>query len=181
MHKYICYLRNLMRHKWFTFVECCTVGVPWLGVIHDWSKFLPSEFIAYARHFEGDYPDWNDLDVWGKYHYTGPTTQRVKQDFDAAWNYHQKRNKHHWQYWVLINDEDGTYCLPMPDKYRREMLADWRGASRAYTGGDNTREWYAQRRDSIQLHPDTRAWIERELGGFASGRDTANCSTEAIE
>ncbi len=90
----------------------------------------------------------------------------AKEAFDAAWNHHQKANKHHWQYWCLAMDDDPDLVLPMPDRYRREMLADWRGAGRAYTGSDNTREWYLERRDKMRakLHPETRAWIEGELG-----------------
>ncbi len=53
----------------------------------------------------------------------------------------------------------------MPDKYMREMLADWRGAGRAITGKDNTKEWYqGKRQKTILLHPDNKAWIETELG-----------------
>jgi len=51
----------------------------------------------------------------------------------------------------------------MPDKYRREMLADWYGAGRAY-GNPDTSGWYQQNREQIQLHPKTRQWIEDMLG-----------------
>jgi hypothetical protein len=51
----------------------------------------------------------------------------------------------------------------MPDRYRREMLADWRGAGRAITGQDNTRAWYLKNRENIWLHPTTRTWVEHQL------------------
>lgn len=54
-------------------------------------------------------------------------------------------------------------ALPMPDKCRREMLADWRGASKAATGKDDTQNWYRKNKDKIILHPDTREWIEAHL------------------
>ena len=50
------YLKAVLKHKWFVFIECRKLGIPWLGVIHDLSKFLPSEFIPYARYFYGPYP-----------------------------------------------------------------------------------------------------------------------------
>lgn len=53
--------------------------------------------------------------------------------------------------------------LPMPDCYRREMLADWRGAGLAL-GKPDTRGWYLANRENIQLHPETRAWVEEQLG-----------------
>ena len=53
--------------------------------------------------------------------------------------------------------------LPMPDRYRREMLADWRGAGRAY-GNPDTRKWYEKHKHKIIIHAETRAWIESQLG-----------------
>jgi len=47
----------------------------------------------------------------------------------------------------------------MPEQYLREMLADWRGAGRAY-GNPDTAGWYLKNREQIQLHPASRAWIE---------------------
>jgi hypothetical protein len=161
------YLWSQLRHKWYVFVECCKLGIPWLGIIHDWSKFLPSEWIPYARYFYGDYPDWQKMDAWAKSYYFGPTKQSVEHDFDVAWLHHQHRNKHHWQRWLLTLDSarsDGKLiALPMPDKYRREMLADWRGAGRAY-GNPDTAQWYLQNREQITLHSETRRRVESELG-----------------
>jgi hypothetical protein len=153
MIKHIRYLRSVIKHKWYTFIECCKLGIPWLGIIHDWSKFLPSEWMPYVNSFYGPWSR-DDKPQW------------VQDAFDAAWLHHQNRNKHHWQYWMLVQDDDNDKVLPMPDRYRREMLADWRGASRAYTGGENTLQWYTERADKwpSRLHPETREWIERQIG-----------------
>lgn len=51
MRKYLKYFNYVFRHKWFVFVECFKFGLLWQGLIHDWSKFLPDEFIAYANFF----------------------------------------------------------------------------------------------------------------------------------
>lgn len=61
-------------------------------------------------------------------------------------------------------DDGGTKLLEIPDKYRREMLADWRGAGRAIHGHDETASWYQKNKSNMQLHPKTRAWVESELG-----------------
>ena len=42
--KYIKYLRYLIIHKFWVFIYCCQYGLYWRGIIHDLSKFLPSEF-----------------------------------------------------------------------------------------------------------------------------------------
>ena len=149
------YLWQMLRHKWFVFLEACKLGIPWLGLIHDLSKFRPSEFFPYAR-YSGS----------GKSPKDGPHGI----DFDYAWLNHQRRNKHHWQYWVSLNDppilayqEKPLLLLPMPTRYRREMLADWRGAIRTH-GNPDMHQWYEKNKNKIILHDDTRAWLERELG-----------------
>jgi hypothetical protein len=97
------YLKYVLKHKWFVFVECCKLGIPLRGLLHDLSKFLPSEFIPYARYFYGNYPE--TLTVYEKtYHWKMKNKAAIKDDFDLAWLKHQKRNKHHWQYWLLTMD-----------------------------------------------------------------------------
>ena len=136
------------------FLESCKLGIPWLGFIHDWSKFLPSEFIPYANH---DFDKARDETGYYK-----PTDTGDKA-FDFAWLLHQKRNKHHWQWWTLPEDGGGLKVLEMPLRYRKEMLCDWRGAGRAY-GTPDTKRWWEKNKDKMQLHPNTRKWIEKNLG-----------------
>jgi hypothetical protein len=45
------YLAYLLRHRWFVMLACFREGLYWQGLIHDWSKFLPGEFLPYARYF----------------------------------------------------------------------------------------------------------------------------------
>jgi hypothetical protein len=186
MRRYLAYLKALLRHKWFVYLEGRKLG---LGIvrllIHDWDKFMPDEWFAYARTFYS--PDGTKQYVEGV-------------DFARAWMKHQHRNKHHWQYWlnagetplpytnILVWDRgtasivigDGVYDWhwqgeitvrgPMPDLDRAEMLADWRGAGRAYATAekpytpDSTREWYENGKHTRKLHPETQAWIEAQLG-----------------
>ena len=144
------YTWQVVRHKYFTAVEAYKLGVPLLGLIHDLSKLTPGEFFAYARYF---YPGGS------------PNDSKHGADFDVAWNHHQKHNKHHWQYWVLINDSSKPQirALPMPERYILEMVADWRGAGRAY-GKNDTIVWYLNHHDDQIMHPDTRARVEHLLG-----------------
>ena len=149
MGAHVEYLKKVLTHKWYVFLECCKLGIPWLGITHDLSKFSPREWRAYAINF---CVEWEERPQW------------VEDMFSTAWNHHQKRNLHHPEYWVCMSRGTPDKVLPMPDRYRREMLADWRGAGRAYVGWDNTKEWYLNNRDSLRLHPETRAWIEEQLG-----------------
>jgi hypothetical protein len=62
-------------------------------------------------------------------------------------------------------DEGGVKILPMVHEARLEMICDWIGASRAQGKGgiEGVREWYAKNGAKMQLHPDTRTWVENYL------------------
>ena len=144
--KYLKYLRYLLVHKWFVFVECAKLGIWWRGIVHDMSKFLPSEFFPYANKF------------------FGIRTPEAMEAFKLAWLRHQKLNRHHWQWWELWSDNGSVEMLEITDEYRREMLADWRGAGRAQGKGDDVREWYLKNKNNIRFNSHTRAWIEAQIG-----------------
>jgi len=181
MMKYIQYLSYVLRHRWFVFLECYKVGLVWQGIIHDLSKFLPSEFFPYANYFygsshnclacehmirEGGYCDINFSGI-GDGEQAKNCKDYTTKGFDLAWLLHQKRNKHHWQWWVLIRDNDddkGEYTiLDIPLKYKKELLCDWRGAGKAQGYGDNTLQWFHKNKTKMKLHPNTKKWLESQL------------------
>lgn len=153
--KYLKYLWYVIRHKWYVFVECCKLGIPLRGVLHDLSKLKPKEFFPYVEHFYGE------KKVERKDGSYDPTL--IGGSFDHAWLSHQHLNKHHWQYWILRGDSGATKTLEMPIKYRKEMLADWRGAGKAINGKDETSEWYAKNKHKMVMHKNTRKWIEERI------------------
>lgn len=155
--KHLKYMSYVLRHKWFVFVECARRGLIWRGIIHDLSKFLPSEWKPYANFFYGGKPTVRDSTGYYKPTDTGDAA------FDMAWLYHQKRNDHHWQWWVLPEDDGGMKILPMSPKARTEMLCDWMGAGKAQ-GKPDTAAWYLKNKGNMIIHPKTRRFIEDELG-----------------
>jgi len=160
MKRYLVYLWYVILHKWYVFIQCCRFGIPWLGIVHDWSKFLPSELIPYARYFYN--PDGSRKQIRNETGYYKPT-DTGDPAFDFAWLLHQKRNKHHWQWWILPEDEGGTKVLQMPVKYWLEMLADWVGAGKAQ-GTPDTVGWYDKNKDKLVLHMITRLSLEHTIG-----------------
>ncbi len=146
------YAKYLWLHKKYVFIECWKLGIPFLGLIHDSSKFKPSEWIPYAHYF-----------------YDKVSGDNEELSFNLAWLNHQHSQKHHWQRWVVLMDDGGIEPQPMPLKYMKEMLADWRGAGKAIqiTHPDwdvlPTDEWYLKNADHIVLHDTTREWIENQL------------------
>jgi hypothetical protein len=152
--KYYQYLKYVWRHKWFVFVASRKLGITWLGIIHDWSKLLPSEFLPYMEYFYGK-DGASNRESSKDVHHKG-----IDDAFDAAWNKHKNRNKHHWQWWILQEDNGPIKILPMEEKYILEMIADWTGAGMAISGRKDWRPWYATQRETIQLHPETRDYVE---------------------
>lgn len=156
MKKHFLYLKYVLRHKWYVFLACLEYGLIWRGIKHDWTKFLPSEWFPYVEYFHG--AKRPDIGKTGYNH-------ALHQDdtaFNYAWNHHQKANAHHWQYYVLNYDDGRTLLLPMLELDRKEMIADWRGAGKAQ-GKPKTWEWYDANKEKMQLHPETRAWVEAEM------------------
>lgn len=146
MGRHWSYLKYVLRHKWFVLLASRKIGAPlYQAITHDLSKFRLSEWLPYARCF---------------YASDGSKQYVEGFDFTLAWNDHQKRNKHHWQYWVIGWDRGTFEPLLMPRKYVLEMVADWMGAGRAITGKWETAEWYGKNKSNMQLHNGTRFEVE---------------------
>lgn len=144
------YLKYIIKHKFYVYTECRKLGLSFYrAIIHDWQKFLSVEWIPYLKMFYGDEHDKNEV--------------IASDSFNYAWLHHIHYGPHHWQYWILINDDGTIHELEMPIDYRKEMIADWRGASLAIRGYDDTSSWYSERKDVIRLAPETRCWVEKEL------------------
>lgn len=107
-------------------------------------------------------PEYNDYDA---YFYGGNRSYQVVMNFNYAWLHHQHKNPHHWQYWVLINDDEaeGTMPLPMPMRYIYEMIADWWTFSWKDENLFEIFDWYELNKDYILLHRATRIVVENLL------------------
>ena len=113
---------------------------------HDKSKYSEYEFYGYKQYF---YP--NDKEV------------KNQDIFDLAWNHHQKTNKHHWEYWVLISGKE-MKPLPIDYIYIIEMLCDWSAMSLKFN--DKPSEFYNKNKNKILLHCETEYYVENLLNLF---------------
>lgn len=156
MKIYFKYLLYVIRHKWYVLIEAYKMGILFRGILHDISKFMPDEFIAYAKYFYHE----NGCKFNGGAAWQFTENSKINKDFDKAWLKHIHRNPHHWQYWILRLDDGGTVELDMPIKIILEMVADWRGAGKAITGADNTEQWYLANKSKMQLSKKTRSMVE---------------------
>jgi hypothetical protein len=165
------YAGYVARHKWFVFVAGLRVGAPlWRLLIHDWSKLTPAEWGPYVENF---YRPLDPSIGRGMGQAGVELERRLRAErqarFDAAWLHHQHRNPHHWQHWLLREDDGPTKALRMPHKLVREMVADWMGAGRAITGQGDAASWYEANRDKIVLHPEVRVQVENLIANSQRG------------
>lgn len=151
------FIRLTLRHKWFVFWIGLQIRAPiWNLLVHDLSKFSWHELPYYAEHaFEN---------------------KKNITNFSRAWNHHYKHNPHHWEYWVLAvaHHSGDTFkageALPMPERYVREMTADWLGVHRAafgkYPDSLASWDWFQENINKINLHPKTRFRLYKVLHQF---------------
>ena len=113
--------------------------------MHDLSKFLLNkEFKAYKDHFYG----------------TDEQKKNGQNDFSKAWNHHQKMNKHHWQYWVLVDGSGKTKAIDMPYENIIEMICDWWSFSWKSDNLYAIFDWYNKNKSNMILSANTRKDVE---------------------
>ena len=127
---------------------------------HDTSKFSEDEYYAYDNYF---YPDEDGID--------DSDNESCKKLFQYAWLHHQNTNRHHWQYWVLINDKYRIKPLSMPFMDICEMVADWGSFAYQKQDGSELIKWYGSHKDKMILHETTRMHVEELVPKLASAID----------
>jgi hypothetical protein len=121
MNKYAQHFLTICRHKYYVAKCLLEYNLYWQALVHDLSKFSPTEFISSAKYFCG----------------TKPPIEKEKEErgYSVAWLHHKGCNKHHWQYWVDWDKDGKIITTEIPEKYLIEMAADLVGASKAYLKG----------------------------------------------
>lgn len=138
-------IKYLLKHKYYVAIACFKYGLYWQGITHDLDKL-----------------------------FTNKTCEE-----------HHGTAKHHWEYWsegeVIpkyreYTHEDGyTFTVyvspvPIPEKYLLEMLCDWWGAWKARDSKMTPKQWYNKNKDTMQLHPDSRKYLEDNINKFNKGK-----------
>ena len=135
MKAWIKHFNTICKHKYWVFHYCRKAGIVWQGIIHDLSKFSPTEFIESVKYYTGTDSPINEC--------------KKINGYSLAWLHHRGRNPHHYEYWT-DNYDKGIISIDMPFKYILEMLCDYLGAGRAYQGKsfsvDTEIEWWDNRK-----------------------------------
>lgn len=160
--KHFCTINH---HKNLVMVGCFKIGLYKQGLLHDLSKYSPTEFLVGCKYYKG---------------YMSPNNaERKDKGYSAAWLHHKGRNRHHLEYWIDYNipDKDGNEhsCMvgmKMPVKYVCEMFVDRISASKNYQKDKYTNQspliYYNNSKDHYMIHPDTAALLEYLLEMLAA-------------
>lgn len=162
---YYKYLKYVLEHKKNVFIECMNMAKEYWNepywrkdnkkiarelfvhaFTHDLSKFLPCEFIPYAKYFYGGKEAKEEYKLTGNY-------LSCKEQFNKAWEHHYKNNSHHPEYW--------TSKIIMPTKDIRFMVCDLKAMSRKF--GDTAQSYYLNNYYKWDITHETRHRLEIEL------------------
>lgn len=117
---------------------------------HDLSKYSDAEYSQYDLYFNGK-----------------EKTEKIKSDFDYAWLHHQKKNPHHYQYWILNKDDGYVKALDMPYEYIVEMVCDWFSFSIKVNDYSELAKFYKTLESSPNLSKNTKKEVEQLLKGIS--------------
>ena len=133
------------------------------------------EWQCISAHDQSKY-DKNEYDAYDRYFYGNNRSYEVVQDFDLAWLKHIHKNPHHWQYWILVNDESelGIKYLEIPLNYIIEMICDWWSFSWKSGNLYEIFDWYAKHRDGMKINADSQKKIEEILNLIRTKLDDEN-------
>ena len=149
------HFKTITHHRNLVCKYCFKVGLYRQGLMHDLSKYSPTEFKVGAKYFQGDRSPNN--------------AEREDIGFSTSWLHHKGRNKHHYEYWTDYSIETGNPLeyMRMPRRYFVESLMDRIAASKVYGGSayrDSDSLDYLLTRDSeSHMNKEDRAELMRIL------------------
>lgn len=165
LRKALAHFCTITRHKKEVAKLCFKIGLIKQGIIHDLSKYSPTEFLIGARFYQG---------------YRSPNAaEREFRGYTEAWLHHKGRNKHHFEYWLDLSDDPGMRLnpAPMPTRYVLEMLCDRIAASKTYKGKEycdkDPLAYYERSKENVIMHSATRAMLEELLVTLADEGESA--------
>ena len=137
------HFKTITHHKRLVMEGCFKVGLYRQGILHDMSKFSPSEFLVGARYWQGNRSPNN--------------AEREAIGYSSSWLHHKGRNKHHYEYWIdySCHGIEGSMApAPMPRRYIVEMFMDRIAACK------DPLLYYQSSQTPPPLHPKTKKMLE---------------------
>lgn len=137
----------ISRHRWVVFKLCRKAGITYRGMVHDLSKYSPTEFWESAKYYNGNMSPI----IFAK----------RKKGYSKAWLHHKGRNKHHAEYWY---DPKSKNPMPViPYEYTVEMICDNLSAGIIYNGkrwrNDTQLKYWNNTKDSMPMNEKNKAML----------------------
>lgn len=158
------HLHTINSHKLMVMKHCFKVGLYKQGLLHDLSKYMPSEFIPGIIYYQG---------------FRSPNNaQREAEGCSTAWLHHKGRNKHHYEYWIdyPADKTQGLVGMKMPVNYVIEMFCDRVAASKIYHKENYTDstplDYYKRGHHRYVIHPESDALLRKLLIMLANKGET---------
>ena len=147
------HFKTITEHRNTVMRYCFRLGLYRQGLLHDLSKYGPTEFWRGAKFYQGDRSP-NDA-------------ERRQTGITLAWLHHKGRNKHHWEWWTDFGKNGEIIANKIPSNYVVEMICDWIGAGMVYGGEDWTQaeplNYYNKVRAGRHFHPETEELLIKLL------------------
>lgn len=155
---------TITKHKILVMKGCFRLGLYKQGLLHDMSKYLPTEFLVGCKYFQGVRSPNN--------------AEREAKGYSEAWLHHKGRNKHHFEFWVDYSlDGKGMVPVEMPVRYVAEMFVDRVSASKVYLKDKyNQKEplkYFQKGKGHYGMHENTSKLLEKFLEKLANDGETA--------
>lgn len=155
------HFKTITYHKYLVAQGCFRIGLYRQGILHDLSKYSPTEFRVGMKYYQGNRSPNN--------------AEREDIGYSDAWLHHKGRNRHHYEYWIDYSMQAAPGRLvpvPMPDRYLAEMVMDRIAASKVYKGKAYTDasplEYYLRGKGEAPIHPRTARMLEHILRMLAN-------------
>ena len=149
------HFKTITSHKLMVMRYCFRVGLYWRGLMHDLSKYTPTEFIPGVKYYQGTR--------------SPNSAEREDKGYSSAWLHHKGRNRHHLEYWTdyALGDDKRIVPVEMPKIYVAEMLCDRIAASRVYKKEAYTDaapyEYFMRSKEQGVIHPKTKELLLKLL------------------
>ena len=109
MHPWL-HFKTITRHKLLVMKYCFRIGLYKQGLLHDLSKYSPTEFLVGCRYYQGTRSPNN--------------AEREDIGVSTSWLHHKGRNKHHFEHWdyFLKSKEKLWFIHPQTKKELEALL-----------------------------------------------------------
>ena len=109
MHPWL-HFKTITKHKLMVMHYCFRIGLYKQGLLHDLSKYTPSEFLVGCKYYQGNRSPNN--------------AEREDTGLSTAWLHHKVRNKHHYEHWVDHGGENAPQICGRDGDGQDQCLQD---------------------------------------------------------